>query len=311
MTAVRRLVFALIVGASFGWGSPLFAATPLRVVTVHTVLTEIAQTLGESDVDVLPLVAPGTDPHVYEPTPGDVRRFKEADLVLAAGLGMESYLPRLAGELRPDAIISVGDRLSPELLLKGGPHNHDGSHGHAHSHAHVDGVDPHWWHGVPQVIAATHIVANAFSERRPAQAGLFRARAESYVRRLESLRAWAKTEMAAIPAERRVLVSSHDAFGYLAHEHSFTVYPLLGFSTAGEVDARHVARIIRLIRAKNIHAVFSERSTSPRVIEAIVRETSAKLAPALSADGLGRDPALSTYEGMMRFNISTIVEALR
>jgi len=307
MPAVRRLLLTLVVG----WGISLFAETPLRVITVHTVLTEIAQTLGGPEVHVLPLVAPGTDPHLYEPTPADVRRLKEADLVLAAGLGMESYLPRLARELRSDTVISVGDRLAPELLLKGGPHSHSDAQGNAHDHGSFNGVDPHWWHGIPQVMAATQVVADAFSERRPAQAHLFRARAESYVRRLEVLRVWAKNEMATIPAERRVLVSSHDAFGYLVHEHGFTVYPLLGFSTAGEVDARHVARIIRLIRAKNIHAVFSERSTSPRVIEAIVRETSAKLAPALSADGLGRDSALATYEGMMRFNISTIVEALR
>jgi len=284
---------------------------PLRVVTVHTVLTEIAREVGGEAVEVVALVRPGTDPHVYEPTPADMRRLQQADLVLACGLGMESYLPRIVGELAANTVILVGDRLPDALKIAGSDHGHDhAGHRHAGEHDHAE-IDPHWWHGIEPVMAATALIEREYSLRRPQRAAEFARNALAYRARLVALQTWARAEVAQLPADRRQLVSSHDAFGYLAREHGFSIYPVLGLTTAAEADARQVAMVINLIRKKRVKAVFSERSNNPRIVEAIVRETDAKLAPALYADGLGADESVSTYEAMMRYNLSTIVQALR
>lgn len=296
ITKLRLLALSLAVLAT----NLLAPAAPLRVVTLHTVLTEIAQEVGGDQVAVIALLKPGVDPHAFEPVPADIRRLQQADLVLAAGLGLETYLDRLAPEIRPGRLIRVGDDL-PDLI--------EGSCDHEH-HDHTHDLDPHWWHGVPQMLAAVDRVRVELSALRPEAAADFEQRATAYRTRLEALQAWIKTELAVIPGERRQLITSHDAFGYLAHEHGFAVHPLLGASTVTEADARQVARIVRLIQRRSIRTVFAESSVNPRLIEAIVRDTGARLGPPLYADGLGTGEA-ATYEGMMRHNVAAIVSGLR
>jgi zinc/manganese transport system substrate-binding protein len=281
---------------------PAIGDTPLRVVTLHTVLTEIAQEVGGAQVAVIPLLKAGMDPHVYEPAPGDIRRLKSADLVLAAGLDLETYLNRLAPEIPAGRLVRVGDEL-PGLIEGECTHDH-------HDHDHDHGFDHHWWHGFTQMHAAVDLVARELSIRRPAAASDFARRAAAYQDRLAALRTWVVAELAAVPGERRQLVTSHHAFGYFAHEHGFATHPLLGNSTAAEADAREVARIVRLIQRRSIRTVFAENSVNPRLIEAIVRDTGARLGPPLYADGLGTGEA-ATYEGMMRHNVSAIVSGLR
>ncbi len=278
------------------------AAEPLRVVTLHTVLTEIAREVGGEHVSVTALLQPGMDPHAFEPAPADIRGLKAAGVVLAAGVGLETYLDRLERELDAGRLVRVGDGL-PGLIEGACDHAH---HGPDHHHD----LDPHWWHGLPQMLAAVDSVAREFAARKPAAAADFDRNAAAYRARLEALREWITTELAAVPGERRQLVTAHDAFGYFAHEHGFAVHPLLGASTAAEADARQVARIVRLIQRRGIRTVFAEKSVNPRMIEAIVRDTGARLGPPLYADGLGTGDA-ATYEGMMRHNVSAIVAGLR
>lgn len=303
-----RLLF--LVASATSSALPAWAAgdAPLRVVTLHTVLTEIAREVGGPDVTVIPLVGPGVDPHSFEPAPADLRRLHEADVVLAAGLSLESYLPRLTAELPSDRVIPVGDHLPNPLKncrVEGAAHP-----AHAHDHDHRDDeIDPHWWHGLSQVMAATDLVSADFSRRRPDRAAAFTRGAQAYRARLRALQEWATVRVAEIPAPRRVLITSHGAFGYLAREHGFLVYPLLGLSTVEEADARQVAAIVRLIQQRQVKAVFAERSASPRLVDAVVRETGARLGGTLHADGL--DDQAPTYEDLMRRNIETIVSALR
>lgn len=278
----------------------LAPAAPLRVVTLHTVLTEIAQKVGGDQVTVIPLLKPGVDPHAFEPVPADIRRLQQADLVLAAGLGLETYLDRLAPEVGSGRLIRVGDDL-PDLI--------EGSCDHE-NHDHTHELDAHWWHGVPQMLAAVDRVRRELSALRPEAAAGFDQRATAYRTRLEALQTWIKTELAVIPGERRQLITSHDAFGYLGHGHGFAMHPLLGSTTVAEADARQVARIVRLIQRRGIRTVFAESSVNPRLVEAIVRDTGARLGPPLYADGLGTGDA-ATYEGMMRHNVTAIVSGLR
>ena len=300
------LLFGCVLPSLFGASATI---APLRVVTLHSVLTEIAREIGGEAAEVRALVRPGVDPHVYEPTPADIRTLQTADVILAAGLGLESYLPRIAKDLTPGVLVEAGTRLPAELKLACTDHAHpEPSHGHAHRHGEID---PHWWHGIEPVLAITRIVESDFAQRRLAQAAVFARNADAYRARLHMLQGWARQEVAQLPPERRILVTSHDAFGYLAREHGFILHPLLGTSTANGADARQLALVISLIKKNHIKAVFAERSSNPRLIETVVRETGAILPPPLSADGLSTEPAFATYDAMMRTNLRTIVEALR
>jgi len=282
---------------------------PLLIVTLHTVLTEIAREVGGDAVTVVPLLRPGVDPHVFEPAPADIRRVREADLVLAAGLGTETYLPRLRRDLPADRVLEVGNRIPDPVQVCTADHGHEG-HGHAHDHDHGED-DPHWWVAVDPLLAAIDIVTTELAARRPAAASAIHARAAAYRGRIAALKPWAQAEIARIPANQRLLVTSHDAFRYLAREYGLEVQPLLGLSTADETSARRLAATIELIRQRGLRTVFAEASANDRTLAAIVRETGAKPGRPLCADGLGGQPGTDTIEGMIRHNILAIAEGLR
>jgi len=282
---------------------------PLRIVTLHTVLTEIAREVGGDAVTVVPLLRPGVDPHVFEPAPADIRRVREADLVLAAGLGMETYLPRLRRDLPADRVLEVGNRIPDPVQVCTADHGHEGR-GHAHDHDHGED-DPHWWVAVDPLLAAIDIVTTELAARRPAAASAIHARAAAYRGRIAALKPWAQAEIARIPANQRLLVTSHDAFRYLAREYGLEVQPLLGASTADETSARQLAATVDLIRQRGLRTVFAEASANDRTLAAIARETGAKPGRPLCADGLGGQPGTDTIEGMIRHNILAIAEGLR
>jgi zinc/manganese transport system substrate-binding protein len=271
----------------------------VRVVTLNTVLTEIAREVGGSEVSVSGIVQPGVDPHSFNPSPADIAALVDADLVLASGLHLEAYLGRLVSSAGPRGrVVSVGDLVPLVLSTPGGQ-------------AGGGDRDPHWWHSIGNVIFAADVVRSELARLRPASADAFSRNAADYRRRLEALRSWALAEVARLPAGRRQLVTSHDAFGYLARDFGFTVHPVNGLSTESEADARHLAGLVDFIRAEKVRAVFVESSANPRLVRNLLEETGARLGGMLYADGLG--PAGSgaeDYVSMYRHNISTIVGGL-
>jgi zinc/manganese transport system substrate-binding protein len=274
------------------------AGTPIRVVALSTVLTEIASRVGGPAAAVTGLLPAGVDPHSFEPAPVDLKRVAAADLVLASGLGLENYLGRLVANSGTRARVVeagsvLGDRV-PYLKEFG-----------------LQEPDPHWWNSIEAVERVTRLVRSEFSALRPEEAAGFSARAQAYLAALESLDGWSRSLLAGVPPAHRHLVTTHDAFGWFARDYGFTVHPISGISPDAEPNARQLAQLARLIRADGIPAIFAETSTNPGLVEALVRETGARLGGALYADGLSPDGDGTTYEGMFRHNVRTIVEALR
>lgn len=269
---------------------------PIRVATLNTVLTEIATKVGGDDVSVTGILRPGIDPHSFNPSPADMRAIVDADLVLASGLGIDAYLGRLVSHSGAKGrVVSVGDA-APLILVV--------------SQASGE-KDPHWWHSIDDVIFATDLVRSELTRLRPGSGDQFAANARNYVWGLVDLRSWANTQMARLPAADRVLVTSHDAFGYLARELGFEVHPINGPSTESEVDGRHLSALVDLIRARKVRAIFVENSANPRLVENLLEETGAKLGGTLYADGLGPEGSdASDYAAMYRHNVSALVSAL-
>jgi len=295
---MKALRAAAAAGAAFLCLAADGGTRPLRVATLNTILTEIAREVGGAGAEVVGLVAPGVDPHTFNPSPADIRAVVDADVILASGLNIEVYLDRLSADVGPKGrLVAVGDELPASMLITG-------EGGRAEK-------DPHWWHSIANMLVAVDVVEREFARDRPALATQFRANAEGYCARLRILRKWAEGEMEGLPRERRHLVTSHDAFGYFARDFGFTIHAITGPSTESEADARNVAALIDLIRLDRIGAVFAESTVDPRLVGDLVRETGVRLGGTLYADGLGPPGSgAETYDLMYRRNVLLIVGAL-
>ncbi len=282
-------------------------AEPLKIASFSTVLTEIGQQVGGQHVAVTGLVKPGQDPHEYQPTPDDLKQAGSAQLILLSGKHLEHYLDKVQQATGGKAAsLSVGDAL-PNLKMKADPDEPE-----AKTAADRNGMidDPHWWNSVSNVEKATAIVRDQLIKLDPGSRADYERNANSYRTKLETLDQWAKRKVAELPRDGRKLVTSHDAFQYFSKDYGFKVYAIEGVSTETEPSDRHVAELIDQIKQQRVKAIFVENTLNPKVTREITRETGAKIGGTLYADGLG-DGDGSTYEGMVRHNITTLVNSLK
>jgi len=278
------------------------AYAELKVASLSTITTDIAKNVGGDKIDLFPLVKAGVDPHEFQPTPSDVKKIADASLVLFTGKHIEGYLTKLEE--------TVGGKvkfIDTGATVKALPMAAEES-GHGHSHG--TGEDPHWWHSINNVKKATAVVRDAFIKADVANRTVYEKNAADYVAKLDELQAWATEKVAELPRAKRKLVTSHDAFQYLAKDYGFTVHPVKGISTSDEPSSKKVSELIVLIKEQGVKAVFAENIENPKVLSEITKETGAKLGGELYADGLG-DKEATTYPDMVRYNLTTIVEGLK
>jgi zinc/manganese transport system substrate-binding protein len=276
------------------------AADKIRVSSFSTILTEIAQQVGGDGVAVTGHVKPGVDPHEFEPKPADLKTVGDAQLILLSAKHMEGYVGKLKEATGTKGnLVEVGDGFAT-LKMK--------------SEKDPDKVidDPHWWHSVANMRKAVEIVRDELIKVSPADKDAFTENAAKYLVKLDGLEKWEKGELAKLPRDRRKLVTSHDAFQYFAKENGFTIYAIEGISSADQPSSKKVADIVSTIKSQGVKAIFPESIENPKVMTEITRETGVKVAPELYADGLGDEKSdASTYEAMMKHNVTTIVEALK
>jgi zinc/manganese transport system substrate-binding protein len=282
----------LLLVASLLITSPLHAAERLNVVASFSILADFVRTVGGDKVNLTTLVGPDSDVHVYTPAPGDAKRVAEAKLVIVNGLGLEGWLPRLVQSAGSKAqVITASAGIAPLKL---------GS-----------AADPHAWQSVPNARIYVADIANALAAADPDDAGFFGAQAKAYLEKLEALDREVRDAVATIPADRRKVISTHDAFGYFAAEYGIQFIAPLGVSTETEPSARDIAVIIGQIKAAKIPAVFLENISDDRLIRRIAAETGAKVGGILISDGLtGEKGPAPTYIDMVRHNIKALTSAL-
>lgn len=278
-------------------GTACLSAADLKVAVLHPLLADLAGQVGGQRVEVIDLIGPNGDPHHFEPTAEDLKRASGARLYLAAGLGLESYLPAMKSVVGPKArILEVGSTLP---VLHGGCDNPDHQH-EAHE------IDPHWWHSIDRFRRATTIVAEAFAEADPAGAETYHNRAATYREHLDHLEAWARTRIATIPKPRRQLATTHAAFNYFCQDFGFTPIPVQGVNREQSPDPAELAKLIQELKSRKVAAIFPERESNPKLMTILTRDTGIQLGGALIADGTNSP----TYESMIRSNIETIVSGL-
>ncbi|HZC34940.1 MAG TPA: metal ABC transporter substrate-binding protein [Chthoniobacterales bacterium] len=278
----------------------LHAQDKLAIASFSTILTEIAEKVGGQEVAVTGLIKPGEDPHEYQLSPSALQAVSGARLVLTSGKNLEHYFNDLRGSTQAD-VLPVGDKL-PGLKKPAEDADESAKSGFVE--------DPHWWNSVPNVEKATLIVRDELTKLDPAHADEYQSNAQAYANQLQQLNAWTKQKIAELPRDQRKLVTSHDAFQYFAKEYGFKIYSIEGLSTEDEPSLRHVSELVDLIRKQHVKAIFLESALNPKVSGEITRESGAKIGGTLYADGLGTGDG-ATYEGMIKHNVTTIVDALK
>lgn len=271
------------------------ANADLNVASLSTITTDLARNIGGLHVQVTGIIKPGIDPHEFEPTPGDVRQVANADVVLFTGKGMEGYLSKLEEAAGGAAkFVNVGSTIPSLTMTEGGEKIED----------------PHWWHSINNVKIATRTIGAAFEKADPINAADYEKNAATYISSLDNLERWIRIQMAQLPHSERKLVTSHDALQYFAHDYGITIYPVKGIATGEEPSSAHVKEIIGIIRLQGVKSIFFESIENPRAVQQISNETGARIGGTLYSDGLG-DKEATTYDSMMRHNVSTIVDGLK
>lgn len=267
----------------------------LTVASLSTITTDLAKNIGGTHVKIQAIIKPGIDPHEFEPTPSDVKKVAKADLVLFTGKGMEGFLTKLEEAAGVTGkFVNVGEAV-PTLMMTDEGRKVE---------------DPHWWHSVENMKRATRLVTDRFEQADPANRSYYEGREKDYLASLNELQRWSRVKVAELPSSRRKLVTSHDALQYFARDYGFTILPVKGISTAEEASSQHVKEIIGVIRSQGVKAVFFENIENSRAVNQIAAETGARTGGVLYSDGLG-DTEASTYDSMMRHNVSTIVDGLK
>ena len=282
------ILAAVFLGSSSG-------RADLTVASLSTITTDLAKNIGGTHVKIEAIIKPGIDPHEFEPTPSDVKRVAKADLVLFTGKGMEGFLTKLEEAAGVTGkFVNVGEAVPSLTMTEEGRKVED----------------PHWWHSVENMKRATRLVTDRFEQADPANRGYYEDREKECLASLNELQRWSRVKVAELPSSRRKLVTSHDALQYFARDYGFTILPVKGISTAEEPSSQHVKEIIGVIRSQGVKAVFFESIENSRAVNQIAAETGARTGGILYSDGLG-DTEASTYDSMMRHNISTIVDGLK
>ncbi|NLF54837.1 MAG: zinc ABC transporter solute-binding protein [Thauera phenolivorans] len=314
----RRLVLGLSAALLSGLvlGSAPARAEALRVSVSFSILADFVRQVGSERVTVDTLVGADEDAHAFQPRPSDARRLGAAQLVVTNGLGFDDWVERLARSAGyRGKVLVASDGI--DALAKEQDEEHDAERleqhaddDHEEDHRHGD-IDPHAWQSVANAERYVANIAAALAALDPAGASHYRDNAARYRGELKALDAEIRAAFAAIPAERRKVVSSHDAFAYFGHAYGVDFLAPVGVSNNAEPTAQGVARLIRQLRAEKIPAVFIENVADPRLIERIRAESGARVGGTLYSDALSAaDGAAPDYRSMMRHNLRTIVEAI-
>lgn len=274
----------------------------LQVTTTTGMIADLAREIGGDHVEVVGLMGPGVDPHLYKATQGDIAKLENADVILYGGLHLEGKMTDILVQMAKDRTVVPVTEGIPEDRLR---------------ILDEETEDPHVWFDVSLWMLAAEKVRDVLSEADAANKAAYEQNAEAYLKELEELDAYVKEQISSIPEPSRVLVTAHDAFGYFGDAYGMEVVGLQGISTASEYGSKDVMALRDLIVERGIKAVFVESSVSTQSIEAVIEGAKEKghevvIGGELFSDAMGAEGTPEgTYIGMVRHNAETIANALK
>ena len=337
MTALHRLlplwvIFSMLAACATPTPTAAPQARKYRVLATTTIVGDVVSNIAGDAVELSVLLPVGADPHAFTPTPQDVAKVSQADVVFANGAGLEEFLEALlesAGAAQKVVAVSEGIP-----LLQGEAHSPASEKEHAHEaehteeamptkeasgegepeheHEHAAG-DPHTWFDPNLVMVWVENIAKTLSEKDPQNAAIYQKNAADYTAQLRELDQWIRQQVETIPPENRQLVTDHKAFGYFAERYGFTQVGavLPGFSTLAEPSAQELAALEDAIRQQGVKAIFVGTTINPNLAQRVADDTGVKLVYLYTGSLSEKDGPASTYLDFMRYNVNAIVEALK
>jgi len=279
----------------------------IRAVATVGMVGDVVRAVGGRDVVVTVLLGPGTDPHLYKPTPGDMRTLRDADIVFASGLKLEGKMEdvlRDLGATKP--VVFVTDGVPRDRLIAAS--EDDAAHGKQ--------FDPHVWFDVSLWAMTATPVRDALAKLRPLKEPAFAANAAIFEKELAALHEEVLKAMQAIPAERRLLVTAHDAFGYFGRAYGVEVLGVQGISTESEASLQTINQLVDTLVTRKVPAIFVESSVNPKGIEGLKQGAASRghnvaIGGELFSDAMGAAGTDDgTYIGMVRHNMRVIAAGL-
>lgn len=267
-----------------------------RVVATASMIADMAQTIAGDRLEVACIVPIGSDPHLHDPTPGDARLVSEADLILVNALTFEGWLGKLIANSGTSAVIDTVTRGITPIGSKN----------------YQNAVDPHAWMDASNGLIYIKNIADALIALDPDNKDVYQYNYQLYREQLIALDNYILEKIRSIPEEKRVLITSHDAFHYYGKRYGLQLESLLGTSTDADIQTEDIIRISKLIKERQIPAVFVESTINPKVLEQVAKDQNIAIGGKLYADSIGdEDSPAPSYEAMLKHNTDVIVAGLK
>jgi manganese/zinc/iron transport system substrate-binding protein len=281
------------------------AEVPVKAAATIGMVADFVRQVGGDRVEVSQLMGPGVDPHLYKPTSADAAMLSRADVIFYSGLMLEGRMADLFTRLGRSGrkVYAVTETIPEGSLLE--PEEYEGHH------------DPHVWFDVGLWAQTVPAIVRGLSEVDPEGAEVYAENGAKLMQQLEELDAWCRELAGRLPEEKRILVTSHDAYNYFGRAYGFKVVALQGVSTVSEAALADMAALTDFIKEQNVKAIFVETSVNPDAIRRVAEDAGVKIGGELFSDALGERGEVKegfdvgTYEGMIKFNFTTIANALQ
>jgi len=289
---MKKILLSIIFLAAL---STAWSQDKKTVLATASMLADMAENIAGGEVKVDMIVPIGGDPHLYEPTPNDVQRVLKADLVIKNGLTFEGWLDELIENSGTKAkTVRVTEGITP-----------------ISSKEYKNSADPHAWMDVELGLVYIKNIKNALVELAPEHAETFEFNYGVYKKQLEELDQYIVQQIQTIPTEKRVLITSHDAFQYYGQKYGIRLEAILGTSTDAEVQTSDIQRLNKVIRSNKVPAVFIESTVNPKLLKQLAADNNITIGGQLYADSIGdKDSPAPSYLDMLKYNTDVIVKAL-
>jgi ABC-type Zn uptake system ZnuABC Zn-binding protein ZnuA len=302
---VLGLAFLLLAGCGQPEGPAPESDRKLQVMATTTLVADVVKNIGGDRIEVETLLPVGTDPHSFTPTPRDLARLAEAEVIFVSGAGLEEFLLPLIESANPQArLVDV----SAGIELMAPP---AGDAEHADEAGQTEG-DPHVWTDPKLVMVWAHNIARALGELDPTATAAYLANAEGYRQQLQDLDTWIRRQVAAVPPENRRLVTDHQVLGYFAREYGFEQVGAIlpGFSTVTEPTAQELAALQAAIQAYGVKAILVGKTINPSLAQQLSQDTGIRLVSIYTGSLSEADGPAGNFLDYMRYNVAAIVDAL-
>jgi len=288
---------SLTTALSVGVATPLLADdAPFKVVTTFTVLADMAQNVAGEAAEVVSITKPGAEIHGYEPTPQDLVRAIDADLILWNGLNLELWFEQFINNLGEKPSVTLTDGIDPISIAAG---SYEGK------------TNPHAWMGLDNALIYIDNIAAAMSEHDPDNAAIYAANAETYKGEITAAIAPLREQILAIPEDERWLVTCEGAFSYIARDFDLKEAYLWPMNADQTGTPQQVRSVIDTVRENDIRAVFCESTVNTDPAQQVARETGAAYGGVLYVDSLSlADGPVPTYLDLLRVTTETIAKGL-